>query len=426
LHAAGAKVIVDDVIYLAEPMFQDGIVAQAVDQVAARGTAYFSAAGNDGRRSYERRFRNSRQSFDYGFGPAAAHDFDPGPGVDVGQRITVPELGCGLFVLQWAQPFRSVSGAPGSATDFDILLLDPEHTIAYAASLDRNRRSDPVEILEFCNDLGSGETVFDLVITRFAGDSADRMKYVYAGDVTLEERPRRDGTVYGHANAAGAEAVGAADYLETPAFGRVPAGLEPFSSAGGVRILFDGEGWPLATPVLRRKPGVVAPDGINTTFFGADREDDEDGFPNFFGTLAAAPHAAAIAALILQANRTCSRKPCTNACAPRRTTWGPWASTSSPVSASSTPSARSPPPHRRSAPARSPPSRARARARSSSAPRDRTSSSRGAVMTRFTAAVGTTSCVAAAMTRCSARAARTDCSAGPATTGSMAARAETD
>ena len=304
LHAAGAKVIVDDVIYLAEPMFQDGIVAQAVDQVAARGTAYFSAAGNDGRQSYERRFRNSRQSFDYGFGPAPSHDFDPGPGVDVGQRITVPELGCSLFVLQWAQPFQSVSGAPGSATDFDILLLNREHTIAYAASLDQNRRSDPVEILEFCNDLGSGETVFDLVITRFAGDSADRMKYVYAGDVTLEEHHRQDGTVYGHANAAGAEAVGAADYLETPAFGRAPAGLEPFSSAGGVPILFDREGRPLATQALRRKPGVVAPDGVNTTFFFADREDDEDGFPNFFGTSAAAPHAAAVAALILQANRT--------------------------------------------------------------------------------------------------------------------------
>ena len=53
LDAAGSDVIVDDVGYFAEPMFQDGVVAQAVDQVVADGKSYFSAAGNSDRKSYE-------------------------------------------------------------------------------------------------------------------------------------------------------------------------------------------------------------------------------------------------------------------------------------------------------------------------------------------------------------------------------------
>jgi len=55
----------------------------------------------------------------------------------------------------------------------------------------------------------------------------------------------------------------------------------------------------LAIPQIRLKPEIVAPDGANTSFFGRDVE--PDGFPNFFGTSAAAPHAAAVATLMLQA-----------------------------------------------------------------------------------------------------------------------------
>src|SRR5262249_52750368 len=48
LQAAGAKVIVDDVTYLNEAAFQDGPIAQAVNQVTANGSIYFSSAANSG------------------------------------------------------------------------------------------------------------------------------------------------------------------------------------------------------------------------------------------------------------------------------------------------------------------------------------------------------------------------------------------
>ena len=46
LANAGAKVIVDDVTYFNEPMFQDGPIAAAVNDVTAQGVTYFSSAAN--------------------------------------------------------------------------------------------------------------------------------------------------------------------------------------------------------------------------------------------------------------------------------------------------------------------------------------------------------------------------------------------
>ncbi len=300
LAEAGSDVIVDDIIYFAEPMFQDGIIAQAIDQVVADGAAYFSSAGNNGRDSYESAF-NPNSEIVPGLGEF--HDFDPSAGVDVFQGITVPVGAQFIVSFQWDSPFFSVSGGAGSPNDLDILLFDESGTNILTGSNFNNIGNDPVEIFEFVNDGSFGTDQFNLAILNFDGPSPDLLKYVLFGNATINEYDTNSSTTYGHANAAGAEAVGAAFYQDTPEFGVDPAQIENFSSAGGTPILFDTNGDRLLEPEIRQKPEITAPDGTNTTFFppfpGQDVEGD--GFPNFFGTSAAAPHAAAVAALMLDA-----------------------------------------------------------------------------------------------------------------------------
>ena len=287
-NVAGADVIVDDVIYFAEPMFQDGIIAQAVDQVKSAGSAYFSSAGNQGRDAWEDSYRSSGVAGVFG---GIRHDFDPGPGVDDLQGFM---LGSGLtiFTFQWDQPFFSVSGAPGSASDMDIVLYLPPGIFIGLGGFAFNIGGDAVEVFGVVN--GGPPLLVELGLELFSGPPPGSMKYVFFGNSTVSQFATNSGTTYGHANAIGAEAVGASAYFNAVPFVNPPI-INGFSSAGGTPILFDINGNP--TFDLRPKPEIVGPDGTNTTFFGFDFE--PDGFPNFFGTSASAPHAAAVAALII-------------------------------------------------------------------------------------------------------------------------------
>ena len=309
--------VVDDIIFFAEPMFQDGVVAQAADRAFDNGVPYFSAAGNGDVQSYESAYRPIADGAATGNLGAAItgltgipiaefHDFDSGNDIDIQQGIFIPDGSDILFSFQWATPAQSAtSNGVGAASDMDIFLIDPVTNTIFGSAF-ANLNGDPVELFQFTNNTGS-DRVFVLLLTKRAeGDDPAFVKYVdFGGDVDIStpvnlEHATASGSGFGHSVAEGAIGVGAAPFFSTPDFGSDPAVLEPFSSPHTTPILFDTAG----NAINEDRDGVdiVAPDGTDTTFFGQPGlNDGTPNFPNFFGTSAAAPHAAAATALIKQA-----------------------------------------------------------------------------------------------------------------------------
>jgi len=330
LREAGSNVIVDDVIYYAENMFSDGIVAQAADLVVEDGAAYFSSAGNDARLSYEQAYRevtvptNGGGNLNGNGKPFVlrAHDFDPGPGVDTLQKIHVTQTdgqAVVLFSFQWDQPFLSsttfahitdptgTSQPRGATGDLDILIYNdkgvlvprcpPGVAVGITCQLagTRNVGGDAVDIAALVvtgpkNKSGD----FFVRLVRVGGEAPQHIKYVafeLAGTLDIVEHDTQSGTAYGHSNARNVAATGASSWYLTEEFDDyfsalvddtpgacIPACLNDFSSAGGVPIYLDKYGVRLGAAELRETPRVTGPDGGNTTFFFADSSfDDDDG-----------------------------------------------------------------------------------------------------------------------------------------------------
>jgi len=321
LSAAGARVIVDDVIYLEEPFFQEGPVGVAVSDVTDDGATYFSAAGNNnltagGRDIASWEAPSFRDSLScpvalltiQGFGAGHCMDFDTSIGVDDTFGLTVSS-GTTLTVdLQWAQPWYGVT------SDLDAYLLDSNGTpLNSDGGLSDNvgDSQQPYEALSWKNDTGSSQQV-QLVINRCsstcnpaADTRAPRLKFALiqnGGGVTAPEYtsdPTRTDifgpTIFGHNGSEDTMSVGAIRYSTT-------AAPETFSSRGPVTHYFGpvvdrNPAAPIAAKQID-KPDIVATDGGANTFFGTCSASNKW---RFFGTSASAPHAAAIAALEFQA-----------------------------------------------------------------------------------------------------------------------------
>ena len=313
VHGCHADIMVDDVGYDTEPYFSDGLIANAVNTVLSAGVSYHSSAGNGNQTSYDsdfnrisdRRARALNSAVNLAQVPSALtaggfHNFGTDRRPDVLQQVSTAG-GEDFMVLQWNDPW--LIGA--TTARYVILVFDSEGNWL-------NNPDDP-------NGLGGVDDTFSTDVAFqeafLPGPSASNPAPVYyvayakASTEHSEANHIRSNNffgsaqyvshtlpfspqTYGHSAAEGAVSV-AADYWDDL------KGTEFFSSPGPVTIYFDANGDRLRHPVTRLKPDIAAVDGVHTTFF--DEFVDDSGFESFFGTSAAAPHSAGVAALILQA-----------------------------------------------------------------------------------------------------------------------------
>ncbi|CEM37350.1 unnamed protein product [Vitrella brassicaformis CCMP3155] len=332
LHKVGCKVIVDDVIYFAEPMFQHGIIAQAAEDVVAKGSTYLSAAGNWGNAGYFANFTNSGEEMVLQNETYEMHCFS-GKGKNCESLLELEvEGGMGvLMIMNWASPSAS-AGGKGADSDLDMYLLQKakqeDNQEGEAAEWEIvggsntiNADGDAMEMFEYYNENMENETVY-LAILKWVGSGDARgdsrrlqketnddpdPQYVAAvidGAKVKNECCNKGGaTIYGHCNAEGAISAGAAFWQNTNYFDgdlEKPE-KEEFSSVGYIPLLFDDAGGAIEEVKLV-KPDMVGIDGGNTASFYSDSEKDEDADPNFFGTSAAAPHISGCVALMLEQN----------------------------------------------------------------------------------------------------------------------------
>ncbi len=215
-------------------------------------------------------------------------------------------------LLNWSDPLG------GSNNDYDLYLLDSAGNVV---SMSQDYQTGTQDAFERVDTPAFGGSGLRLAVVKFAG--ADRYLSLSALRGRFSDSAdglhafNTPGVTFGHSAARGAFSVAAAPAHDPLPFDLEPgdppnpsgpfpnafdssSALERFSSDGPRKVFFEANGTPI-TPgnvsstggEVRQKPDVTAADGVLTSV---------SGFDPFFGTSAAAPHAAALAGLVLSGN----------------------------------------------------------------------------------------------------------------------------
>lgn len=258
---AGCNVICDDIAWITEPFFEDGIVAQHVESVlSSTDIVYVASAGNYGDKHYQGEFYDDGNGF---------HDFSAGTSTnDKDLYAVVPDGETITIILQWDDPFGS------SANDYDLCLYDVvEINPIKKSEFEQNGDDLPGEAITWTNNLGS-DLLVGISVKAYNISSPNTLEiYVYGAPMLADNRVAED-SIFGHKAVPELIACGAIEHS-------TPDTIEDFSSRGPVTMLTE----------TRQKPDICGIDGVSVTGAGT--------FPStFYGTSAAAPHVAAVAAIL--------------------------------------------------------------------------------------------------------------------------------
>jgi subtilase family protein len=325
LAAAGSTMIAEDLAFDDEPAFQQGLGATTAEQLAKSGIWVSSSAGNLGAKHAPRSLAIGTGGTPDGVTSSfstcsvAPNNVVRLRGTDTTYDITIANNGAILPTLQWSEPraiFPTVG--QGGFTDLNLYLMSADGTqcLAESSAVQANGVGDTIEQLLYENTTGAA--VRAKLVVSVAGTSSAAaiptldLRWRTAG-VTTNDTPDRAGSLNPDSNYLGAATSAgavAADLSTDPAV----TPLETFSAAGPVQIGVTTRcAGGAAGPCVGRKgsgftsfpaPNWAAADGVSVSGVGGFGSGVcpavQQGGCLFFGTSAAAPSAAGVAALVRQ------------------------------------------------------------------------------------------------------------------------------
>lgn len=312
-------ILVDDIHFLKEPLYQHGPIALAAREAVVHGVHYFTAAGNYGNNAHERPFTDANPQPNYSFPPNGNnfHDFGVAYGLssDTHLAVRMPRFSTILLTLHWDEPYGGIlASGPGSQSDLDMYLVSDEtlplrdgnNGNILASSVDiqgdeNNPAGEPVEFLYYTNTI-QDRTVH--ITINHANGRIPNLLHLFivfdssSGITLLDKHLIQDRTLIGHMTVPETFTIAAIPYREINSNGEYIEPIEEWNVAnysalgGNLPILFSDDGETrLQEPIWIAKPDLSGPDNTSTSV---------EGFGIFSGTSAAASNVTAVASLILQ------------------------------------------------------------------------------------------------------------------------------